>query len=171
MLLGSLVTSGGMVAILAFFLPWIAVSCNGNSLGTVSPYDRAVGVEAEPVQLREVDVELPASTGDVPAKPIYWVLLVLPAGLVAVGVAFSLVRSTRARAFGAAATLLAGVGLYTTISLGLGDKLGIDWPDAVAPGVTLRIVLEPGVWLSLAGYALATSGGLAAVLLGRRAQV
>ncbi len=166
-LLASLVTSGGLLAVVAFWLPWVAISCNDTTLGTVSPYDRAVGVEAA-AEVQVHDTSVVVDEGLEPA-PAYWLLLAVAVLLGVTGVAIGLGSRRNVMRLGVIALMTSGVGLYTAVGLGLGDKLGIAFPDALAPGIAVRLVLQPGVWIAVAGYSLGLSGSLATLLFGRRA--
>ena len=158
-----------MLAVMAFFLPWIAVSCNDNTIGSVSPYDRAAGIQVQSdLELGETIVSVGDANQSMPPQRGYWLLLLVAGALAVVGLAMTVTRRIPLRTLGAVGALLAFVGLFTTIALGLGDRLGIDWPDAIAPGVTLQVVFEPGVWISVVGYSLALAGAVSTLVLGQR---
>jgi hypothetical protein len=168
-LLASLITSGGMVALIAFFLPWVAVSCNGNTLGSVSPYERATGIELTQTG-PEADVSVQVGSADttLAAQPGYWLVLLIAGATLGLGVAASLRHYSKVQQTGALAAATAAIGLTVTLKLGVGETLGIMMPTEAGPGIALDVSLALGLWLSIAGYALALSGGIATLVLGGR---
>ena len=159
-LVAGAITSGGAIAVLAFFLPWFAVSCEGARLGTFSPYERSSqGLEAQPQA---------AGTVHEDADPSWWWLLVVAAAT-AVSGAFVLVMPDVTRPAGVA-LMFAALGVWLTL-VGLRDALGlIGHLDSAPPGLYDRVKLEPdiGGWLSLLGFATAAGGAVCAGLLRAR---
>ena len=164
-LLASLLGGGGLLATLAFFLPWAAVSCDGAPLATASPHDRAAGIEAVRAERAGIEVESPA----IPPEAAYWWLLVPAVCSALAGLGIHVARHAVSLRLAAAGGVSAAVGAYTTVQVGLIDHIGI---DALAVGELLvgdiTVTTEPGVWLSLAGYVLALSGATASVVLASR---
>lgn len=165
-LVTSLVTSGGLLAAVAFFLPWVAVSCDGQPLGTVSAYDRATGLADETPN--QPDSALTDGAGLEPRHALWW-LLVVPLALVTAGLATA-IPSWNLRQSCMSAAAVAVVGLVTTVKLGVADKLQIQWPAVEALGVRLSVTLQVGVWLSLLGYTLALAGAVVGTLMATRIQ-
>lgn len=174
-LVSSLLTGGGFLAVLAFFLPWASVCCDGTPLASVSPYDRAVGVRAETAEVRvgghvadvEPEVSMPPERG-------YFLLLCPGLLAAAAGLALLSLRRFDPLHIGGVAAAASGVGLYTAVRLGLIEHLGLDAlvaADMVAGDTVLGSVAvgsETGIWVAIGGYVLALGGAACALLLAGR---
>ena len=153
--------AGGAVATVAFFLPWLSVSCDDVPLAEVSAYDRASGIQVtEFVSISATDDQL------VEPKPRYWVFLALPIALLALTGAQSMPDVAKRRLLGAttAAVGLIGIALLTTFWLE--QRFGLMPPESVAPQLQLVIETHIGGWLSLAGHGLGLLSGTLSVILG-----
>jgi hypothetical protein len=174
--LSSLMSGGGALAIIAFFLPWVTVSCNGARVMSVSPYERAVGSarpELNDGSTLDFDVELSPEVSESAAptqtpESGYWALLIAPIILLAAGALFHLGAFAGSQAPGAVAVAASAVGVVTTTVVGLQDHLGMSVPEAQIPAIVLIIDVDVGAWISLAAYVLAASGGVAALVLRQR---
>ena len=159
-LVSGAITSGGAIAILAFFLPWFAVSCEGARLGTFSPYERASqGLGTEPG-----GTNAPQAAAD---NSWWWLLVVGTATAVSGGFVLMMRDVTRPAGF---ALMFAVLGVWLTL-VGLRDALGlIAHLDSAPPGMSDRVKLEPviGGWLSLLGFSTAAGGAVCAGLLRAR---
>lgn len=165
-------TAGGLLGVLAFFLPWVAVSCDGAPLGRISPYDRAVGVQLAgdaPILLTGLS-ESPDQDPSVEAMgpaPTYFSLL-LGAGIaVALGGLLAAGRSIPLRGV-ALAGFVVGLGnLAAAVTLGLVQRLGLTAFETTAAGMQLKAETGVGVWVAVIGAALTALTGLSAALFAR----
>jgi len=189
LLLAGAISGGGLVTSAAFFLPWVAVSCDGTHLGTISPWERATGVEVgsrittdEPASTADSapaprfsvapaegpsasdDVGIKLRDPDLDADRRYFILLVAPILLVAFGALLAVAQFVPVRLVGAASSLFA-LGLLIAIAvLGYEHRLGLSGMSSPGAGLNLRTEPSWGLWLAIAGAALSTAAGLVAVV-------
>lgn len=168
-LLSSLISSGGFVCAVAFFLPWVAVSCDGQPMGTLTPYDRTDALQMErSTTVGGVEVEMKKAPKELEPEPAYWALFVVPLCLAGFGLGLLLPEWLSSRQKGVASVVLAGVGLSMALQLGVGDELGIGFLAVEADGLTLAITMEPGLYITLFGYGMALAGAVATAVMGPR---
>ncbi|MBT9556739.1 MAG: hypothetical protein IV100_11965 [Myxococcales bacterium] len=189
LLLAGAISGGGLVTTAAFFLPWVVVSCSGTHLGTVSPWERATGIEVG----SRIEFDEPTSSGDATPAPRfaaektdaggppkdtglklrdpdlapdrrYFILLVAPILLVAFGALIAVAQFVPVRLVGATSALFA-LGLLVAIAvLGYEHRLGLSGMSSPGAGLELRTEPSWGLWLAVAGAALSTAAGLVAVV-------
>jgi hypothetical protein len=189
LLLAGAISGGGLVTTAAFFLPWVVVSCSGTHLGTVSPWERATGIEVG----SRVDLDDAVSPGDeTPAPRLaaerrdatgatndaglklrdpdlapdrrYFILLVAPILLVAFGALIAVAQFVPVRLVGATSALFALGLLVAIVFLGYEHRLGLSGMSSPGAGLDLRTEPSWGLWLAIAGAALSTAAGLVAVV-------
>lgn len=158
-----MVTSGGLIAAVAFFMPWVGMSCSGEVIATVSPYDRSVGLNtATSERLDDPRVQSIQGLDSVAAEPVYWLLLAIP-GLLALVGAVGLLPGPQ----GSTQLIVGGfvgaiLGISITVLRGLRDKLDLVLQYQLGPDLDLQTTTEMGAWIAIAGYSLALSGALIA---------
>ncbi len=159
-LVASMVGGGGIIAAVTFFLPWIAVSCDGQPITTVSPMQRAQGFNA--TDGLDENTELPAIeiNEQVTAENIYWLFLILPLSITAIGL-YILISSAPPKVPLTFAGLICTIlGIAMTTKRGLLDHLELQFDVTLSPQWSLETHATAGPWLAIAGYALALSGAL-----------
>ena len=183
-LLAAAITGGGLLSAVAFFLPWVVVSCEETSssglvvaaegaptpavggdsmrLGSISPYERATGIEFEATGA----IRPMASPEGIGPDARYFALLVGAFLIVVLGGLASIATTLPLRPIGAAAFLTGGAALAATVVIGLEEHLGVN--PGQFPGAILRAEAAWGLWLAVAGNSVATAGGLLTLLVGRR---
>lgn len=144
-----------VLVLLAFFLPWMTVSCSGQPLGQLSGYDLAAGLN--PTAVAGSDVL--SSLGAVPGDPLLFVVPII--GLVAlILAALAFIKKDWER--------MAGVGTVAAAALGMMALLW-RWLSYQSESDSLvTITYEPGLWLTLTGLLLLAVGGLIAIFWPRR---
>jgi hypothetical protein len=159
----SMVGSGGLIAAMAFFMPWVGLSCSGEVITTVSPYERATGFDAADQEIlndpRASQVE---GLDSVAAEPVFWMLLVIPGILAVIGLIGFAPGPTGSTQLIAGGTIGSLLGLLITVLRGMRDKLGLVLNYQLGPDVELVTSTETGAWIAVAGYALALAGALIA---------
>ena len=147
--LGACVCAGGLVAALAFFLPWVGLSCQGQTVSSISAWDRAAGTSVPDAGEQEQTI---------PADRSAWLLLLVPLGVAATG-AGMIVSLALGRPSAAGAGVLAVLGLLLTARWGLSERLGVslDDADALAGVADVAIQLLPGVYVAIGAHAFAAS--------------
>lgn len=159
------ITGGGLLSAVAFFLPWIVVSCDGAPLGAFSPFDRATGLEVAAMEVEAGGGVRPIGPPEqFGPEPRYYGLLLASGLIVALGGIVAVATTIPVRPFGGAA-MVAGVAATAAVAiLGLQERLGFG-----AAGVAeslLRADPAWGLWLALAGNAVAAAGGLVTLVMG-----
>ncbi len=153
--------AGGAVATVAFFLPWLSVSCDDMPLAEISAYDRASGIQVtEYRSITTTDDEL------VEPKPSYWAFLALPIALLALTGAQSMPNVEKRRLLGAATAAVGLMGIALLTTFWLEQRFGLIPPETVTPQLELIIETHIGGWLSLAGHGLGLLSGTLSVILG-----
>lgn len=161
------------MTLIAFFLPWVVVSCDGAPMATVSAAEAARGVTAiQPagaVPALESGEAGERSPFSLPPTPGFWWLLVPGAWCAAVGLLMHVGSTLVDRRLVPTLLLAALTGIVTTVKLGMIDHLGVA-PWAVGDiGVgNVTVELQIGVWFSLAGYVSALAGALAFAVFHQR---
>lgn len=168
---------GKVVALLAFLLPWLVVSCN------TTPILEASGVDLVTGSIRTLSDQAPEQDN----SPHIWAILTLALIVIGFVASFLLkpVRNAGAAIGGAAAAALVicAAGMFLTVS-GIkakmaeeapatpsapaaadldnpfGAKFGEDMKKAMLEAI--RIQTKPGFWITLAGLGVATATGFMA---------
>lgn len=160
-----------VLALLAFLVPWVAVSCNGQMLVEASGYQLATGQ----IDLPEVAVA-PEGLGSA-----WWAVaaaVVILAGLVASFVIRPMVRAGRVVVASSVLALVLVFGGMThmvgsmraevaaKIEEQQGPENSIERQFAQMLGQAMRVEVEVlnGYWLTLAALGLAMAGGIAAAV-------
>lgn len=160
-----------VLALLAFFVPWVAVSCNGQMLVEASGYQLATG------QIKLPDVALaPEGLGHA-----WWAIgaaVVIAAGLVASFLIRPMVRAGRVVVAGSALALLLVFGgmshMVTSMRGEVAEKIedqqggegSLERQLAQMLGQAMRIEVDVlnGYWLTISALVLAAAGGVAAAV-------
>lgn len=154
------------VALVAFFLPWMTVSCTSTELLHASGWDLAMGKPKLTPQLAQLAGQQMTDSG---AHPSVWLLLALAAIAIGLILAF---RSARSGALAVIATSVAALLLVWIGTQRLGSE-GLTQAAARSGGgldaalaLQIRIDWKIGFWLCL--LALAAAAVLAGMSMARR---
>ena len=151
------------MAVAAFFLPWLSVSCGDIPLVDFSAYDRAVG---------KIAVEQPSE--GTPYEEVlsshveYWSLLAIPFALVTLTGALALAKSESIRRLGFGLVTVSLLGIVLLTIFWLEQRLGLLSTSRAPPGARLAIQTQIGGWISLGGHVLGLVSGILAVVVGPR---
>lgn len=153
------------VALVAFFLPWMTVSCTSTELMHASGWDLAMGKPKLTPQLAQLAGDQIDRGG---AHPSVWLLLALAA------IAIGLILAFRSARSGAPAVIATAIAALLLVSIGT-QRLGSEaLTQAAARGggldaalaLQIRIDWKIGFWLCL--LALAAAAVLAGMSMARR---
>lgn len=137
--------SGGIVMLVAFFLPWVSVSCD----------PRSVGIGAQSMQILRFSgldvaagprIDTPFGSQQAPGSPLLWLVPLAALAIIACAV---LVKAYRSAALATIAGAL--VSLVPMLAA---------WQSFDAQRTPfIRVSVEFGLWLSLLGVILGAVGG------------
>jgi hypothetical protein len=159
-----MISGGGLIAATAFFLPWVAVSCDGTVVKGISPHERASGFGTQEILDRVSEIQHVQMTQFVDGEPFYWLLLFIPTALAAIGLVVFLARGKYGVQLPATGLAGAIVGIAITVKKGLVDLLEIRFD---APDIDLLTESVGGPWIAIAGYVLALCGALITLVAGK----
>ncbi|MFZ2030135.1 MAG: hypothetical protein WAU68_07505 [Vitreimonas sp.] len=165
---------GKLVALLAFFLPWILVSCSGNEIAHGSGWDMMVGHLHPSDQINGLQAQFGNEHSQQQMdRPAPEILAIAAFAVIALGLLVGFALKQRAAAGVMLATSLLGAGLsfgaFEHIKAALHDQvehaerkqhnsIGIDLGGSVASAV--RIEKQEGFWVTIiALVAAATMAG------------
>ena len=164
--------AGGCIAAIAFFLPWITVSCNDAPIAEISAYTRAVGdhggTSEDQADASRIVVEVDEL---LEPQPHLWSLLAIPLSCVALSGALSLPGVRRRRQIGVLLLSIASLGIMLVTVLWLHKMLGLvpesGASESAAPIFSISSDLRIGGWLSLSGHTLCAVCGVLNIILGQ----
>lgn len=132
---------GAAVAVVCFFLPWILVSCGGQSVGSFSGWELAAGTT----------VRAGFSQQNVPGSPLLF--LVLLAGLAALAVVYYAWK--RGNATPTDSYALIGLGALPLVIL----FLQFSQSQSQAAQLGMKVDFQIGLWGVILGYIAVIVGG------------
>lgn len=145
---GSKITgSGAAVAFICFFLPWVLVSCEDQSVMMLSGWDAATGG----------NVQTTFGPQLIDGSPILFIVLLAAAGCLAL-VYFVYRRQIAIRSSAYAALGLAGISLLILIVKALTPQTAIPQNDMVNMNFDIKLNFQYGFWGTVLAF-LAIIGG------------
>lgn len=144
-----------VLVLLAFFLPWMTVSCSGQPLGQLSGYDLAAGLSPTAVS----GSGGLASLGGIPGDPLLFVVPIVSLVTVVLA-ALAFAKKDWERMSGLGTVAAAALGMLALLWRWLNYQSQSD--------LLVTITYEPGLWLTLAGLLLLAVGGLISIVWPRR---
>ena len=172
-----------VVALLAFFLPWILVSCSGNEIAHGSGWDMMIGRLQPSEQINGLQAQFGNEHSqremDRPAPEIF---AILAFAVTALGLAVSFALKQRAAAGAMLASSLLGIGLcfgaFEHIKSEMNhqvehaarkqhNQLGIDLSGSVESAV--RFEKQEGFWVTIIALVVAATMSGAALTMRRQA--
>ncbi|MBS0384112.1 MAG: hypothetical protein JSS00_02035 [Proteobacteria bacterium] len=160
-----------LVALFAFFLPWILVSCSGNEIAHGSGWDMMVGHLHPSDQINGLQAQFGNEhTQEQMDRPAPEIFAIAAFAVIALGLLVSLVLKSRAAAGAMLATSLLGIGLsfgaFEHIRAEMNNQvehaarkqhntLGIDLSGSVESAV--RIEKQEGFWVTIIALVVATT--------------
>ncbi len=155
--LAGLASSGGLIALIAFVLPWVVVTCQDREVARISPYQVATDAEPSPeaglLEGSRRDRDARHEPVDLVRRRLAWLFALLPALVMVLGVWIA-VRNDRSGP-PLALGMAAAAGLALTVARGMRDHLGLALDDLGGLEATARVEIAWGAWLAVGGHTLA----------------